>query len=215
MLNLITSYLIQTGEIVLPGIGTFSSINIPATLDIANKELKPPVMHYRFSDMMGQPEEKMVQYIAYKKELTNEKALEEIKNFSKELKEKILSGETIELNCIGILQKDSSNNIIFKAQENLTQLEPVSAIRVVHKEVKHSMIVGDIETDSEKMNELLNGEDEKQPGNSFWKIAATILLLIGAGVLFYHYYYSNSSNPIGNGSKVVPQTKNNTYIIPK
>ena len=212
MLNLITSYLIQTGECILPGIGSITLVSTPASLDVANKEILPPVSEYRFSDTGGQPDEALIQYIAYKRGIDTQEALEEMKQFSGLLKEKLFSGEKILFNSIGILQKDLSGNIVFEPQMNQSYYEAVPAIRVVHKDVKHAMIVGDRETDSSEMNEMLNGETETQSRNSFWKIAAIILFLIGAGVLFYHFYTSNAQNPFGNGNKIIPQAKSNTYI---
>ncbi len=212
MLNLITSYLIQSGEVVLRGIGSFTLVSTPSTLDVANKEILPPVYEYRFSDISGQPEEATIQYLAYKKGIDSKEALEEMKQFCSQLKEKILSGEKIRFNSIGILQADSSGNIVFEPENIQSFYQAVPAIRVVHKEVKHAMIVGDKETNSSEMNEILNGEPETQTRNSFWKIAAIILFLIGAGILIYHFYSSASENPFGNGNKVIPQAKSDTYI---
>ena len=212
MLNLITSYIIQTGECVLPGIGSFTLVSTPASLDVANKEILPPVSEYRFSESGGQPAEATIQYIANKKGINGKEALEEVRKFSEFLKEKLTSGEKIRLNSIGILRKDSSGNIVFEPEKEQTYYGAVPAIRVVHKDAKHAMLVGDKETDSSQMNEILNGETEPKPRNSFWKIAAVILFLIGAGVLFYHFYMSTSAYPLGNGNKIIPQAKSNTYI---
>jgi hypothetical protein len=211
MLNLITSYLIQAGECVLPGIGSFSLVSTPSSLDVANKEILPPVTEFRFSDTSGQPGEGLIQYIAFKKGTDNQKALDELKDFCAQLKTRIYSGEKIPLNSIGILLKDSYGNIVFEP-ENHPYFKSVPAIRVVHKEAKHAMIVGDKETDSSTMNEILNSESEIRSGNSFWKIAAIVLFLIGAGILIYHFYSSSSENPLGNSKKIIPQTKTETYI---
>ena len=212
MLNLITSYLIQSGECVLPGIGTFTLTRTPSSLDVANKELLPPASEYRFSDTSGQPEEAIIQYIAYKKSIEPKEALEEMKEFCRHLKENLDSGEKIRFNSIGTLLKDSSGNIVFEPENTPPYYEAVPAIRVVHKETKHAMIVGDKETDSSKMNDLLNGEPETQSRNAFWKIAAIILFLVGAGLLIYHFYTSSSGNPVGNGNNITPQERHDTYI---
>ena len=212
MLNLITSYLIQSGECVLPGIGSFTIVNSPSTLDVANKELLPPTSEYRFSDTSGQPEEAIIQYIAYKRSINQKEGLEEMKQFCMQLKERLDSGEKIRFNSIGTLQKDSSGSIVFEPESTPAYYEALPAIRVVHKEIKHAMIVGDKETDSSEMIDLLNGEPETQSAKSFWKIAAIVLFLIGAGILIYHFYASASENPFGNGNKITPQAKSDTYI---
>lgn len=211
MLNLITSYLIQSGECVLPGIGSFSLVSTPSSLDVANKEILPPVTEYRFSDIGGQPGETLIQYIAFKNGIDNQTALDELKDFCAQLKERINSGEKIPFNSIGILLKDSFGNIFFEP-ENHQYFKSVPAIRVVHKEAKHAMIVGDKETDSSTMNEILNSESEVRNGNSFWKIAAIVLFLIGLGILIYHFSTSSSENPLGNNKKIIPQPKSETYI---
>ena len=58
MWNLITSYIVQSGECVLPGIGTFTLVTTPATLDVVNKEMLPPHTEFRFTDKTGQPTDK-------------------------------------------------------------------------------------------------------------------------------------------------------------
>lgn len=108
MWDLITSYLIQSGECVLPGIGTFTLISTPASLEVANKEMLPPQTGYRFTDKSGQPEEGLIQYVARKKEIDGQEALTQIKEVCGQVKEKIFSGEKISLNSIGILYKDNS-----------------------------------------------------------------------------------------------------------
>ena len=212
MWNLITSYIVQSGECVLPGIGTFTLVTTPATLDVVNKEMLPPHTEFRFTDKTGQPTEGLIQYVAFKNELDKIEATAQIKFICGQIKEKIFSGETISFNSIGILHKDESENIVFEQEKEMQALEPVAAIRVVHKEVKHSMIVGDREIDSSEMNEFLNGEPEVQPRSAFWKIAAVVLLLIGTGILVFHFYTTSSSNPLGNGTKVVPAPSSKTYI---
>lgn len=214
MWNLITSYLIQSGECVLPGIGTFTLINTPASLDVANKEILPPYTEYRFTDRTGQPAEGLIRYIALKKDLDLPQAEKQIKEVCSDIKDKIFSGEKVLLNSIGVLYKDHAGNINFEKELDIPALEPVPALRVVHKEVKHAMIVGDKETDSSKMNELLNGETEIKSRKVFWKVAAIFLLLVGAGILIFHYYTTSSENPLGNGTKIVPNPSSPTYITP-
>ena len=212
MWNLISSYLIQSGECVLPGIGTFTQVSTPATLDVVNKEMLPPKTEYRFTDRTGQPAEGLIQYIVRRKEIDEQEALKQIKEECGKIKEKILSGEKVRLNSIGYLYKDNSDNISFESEKDILALEPVPALRVVHKETKHAMVVGDKETDTSEMNEFLNDEPEIKPKNVFWKIAAIILFLIGAGVFIYHFSNAISDNPLGNSTKIVPAPTHKTYI---
>ena len=212
MWNLITSYLIQSGECILPGIGTFTQVITPAALDIVNKEMLPPKIDYHFTDKTGQPSEGLVQYISRKKEIDVPEALSNIKEGCSLVKEKILSGEKVILNSIGVLYRNNSGNIAFEPEKDLVLLEPVPALRVVHKEAKHSMVVGDKETDSSEMNEYLNGEPEIRQNDRFWKIAALILFLIGAGILIFHFYNNTTANPLGNETKVIPAPTTKTYI---
>ena len=212
MWNLITSYLIQSGECVLPGIGTFTLASTPASLDVANKEILPPHTEYRFSEKTGQPAEELIRYVAVKKGIDGQEALTKIKEVCDQVKEKIFSGEKVALNSIGVLYKDQSDNIAFEKEIYSPALEPVPAIRVIHKESKHAMVVGDRETDSSEMNEFLNGEPEIKSRRVFWKIAAIVLLIVGAGMLIFHYYNTSSENPLGNGTKIVPNPTSKTYI---
>lgn len=213
MLNLITSYLIQSGECVLPGIGSFTLLSTPSTLDVANKVLIPPGKEYRFSDNYSQADEGLINYIAYKKEMETKSVTEEFRRFCHLLKERILSGEKIQLKSIGVLENDGNGGVHFEPYA-VSILEAVPAIRAVHKEAKHSMIVGDKETDSSEMSEILQVFTREKSGNLFWKIAAIVLVLLAAGILFYHFYYSPSGNPFGNSNKVMPQPTPKTYSTP-
>lgn len=212
MWNLITSYLIQSGECVLPGIGTFTTFSSPASLDVANKEILPPETEFRFTDKTGQPAEGLIKYVARKKEIDSDEALRQVKEVCGKMKEKLFSGEKVLLNSIGVLYVDQYQNIAFEKELFSPIIEPVPAIRVVHKEAKHPLVVGDKETDSSEMNEYLNSEPEFKSANNFWKIAAMILFLIGAGLLFFHFYNNTSANPLGNGTKVIPAPTSKTYI---
>ena len=178
---------------------------------MANKQILPPISEYRFSESSAQPDEAAIKYIAKKRGIDDKKALREIQQFCIQLKDRIISGEKIHLNSIGILKTDSSGNIVFDPETSQSYYKAVPAIRVVHKEAKHAMIVGDKETDSSAMSDILNGEPQTQARNS-WKVAAIILFLIGAGILFYHFYASTSENPFGNVNKIVPKAKSDTYI---
>ncbi len=67
MHSLITSYLLQTKECILPGIGILQIINTPATKDAAKSQLLPPSEEFIFKHEIQKNSAGLVKYIADKK----------------------------------------------------------------------------------------------------------------------------------------------------
>lgn len=209
MLNHFISYLIQAGECALPGLGTFSMVSQPSFLDIPNKEIYPLETHCHFTENTLPLSKKFIHYLAVKMEIEEKQAVEAFHSWCKNLQVQLGSGEIIQFPVIGSLKKDDNGNTLFSPEDKFSYFNPLPALRVVHKEVNHSVLVGDKESNSSEMNAILNAESELKPTNSAWKIAAIILSLLGIGLIFYHFY---TSNGLGNSSKVNPATPPNTYI---
>ena len=212
MLNHFISYLIQAGECSLPGLGTFIMLSQPSKLDLPNKEIFPPETHCQFSENTLPLPKKFIHYLSVKKEMEEKQAVEAFHAWCKELQVQMDSGKIIQFPVIGSLKKDESGNTVFTPENKFTYYDPLPALRVVHKEVNHSVLVGDKESNSSEMQAILNEEEVPTPNNSFWKIAAGILIVIGISLIFYHFYNAGSSNSLGNSTKINLKTFSNTYI---
>jgi hypothetical protein len=213
MQDLITSYIIQSKECKLAGIGRFTKTIIHAEQDIANKQISPPFIEYTFSVREEKISDELIKYIADKRKIDSTEALAIIKQWCAETKVKLKNGEEISLHPIGILKKGALGNTFLDAENNTGFFASVAAVRVIHKNSQHAVLVGDRETTSSAMNEFLHTE-EKETKSNVWKIFAIILLVIALVLLFFYFYgYPLSLSSFGNHIKVVPQTPTATYSI--
>lgn len=206
MQDLISSYLIQTQECNLPGLGSFSINTLPASLDVANKVMIPHTEEIIFSERSDSLNDQFVNYIAYKKNIEKEDAAIRLREYCSKAKEDLMNGKEIHFDSIGSLYANSAGAISFQPLPFNKMLQAVPAVRVIHKNAGHNVLVGDNEKSSIDLNQCLQEEEVKAPR---WKIAAIILLLIGLSVLAYHFYMSSG---IASHSDFPVASPSNSYI---
>jgi nucleoid DNA-binding protein len=211
MQELITSFIVQSKECRLAGIGMFRSITVPAEPDIASKKISPPVFEKLFSGKEEKTSDELVKYIAAKKNSSFDEAFSNIKEWCESTKAKLKNGEEIFFQSLGSLKKESSGNVLFRNQNSMVFFEPIAVERVIHKNSDHKMLVGDKETTSSVMNQYFHVE-ETEVKRSHWKIISIILLGIVILLLFL-YFYQNSFSffATGNHVKINPQLPPATY----
>ncbi len=214
MQDLITSFIIQSKECKLAGIGMFRNVTIPAEPDIASKKISPPVLEKLFTGKEEKISDELVKYVAVKMNISLSEALENVKEWCGETKLKLKNGEEIFFQCLGSLKKEPSGNILFRNQNNVPFFEPVSAERVIHKNSEHKVLVGDRETTSSVMNEFYHHDEETRERNNQWKIVSMILLVTALILLFlYFYQHSFLFSSLGNQRKISPQLPPDTYFV--
>jgi nucleoid DNA-binding protein len=212
MHDLITSFIIQSKECKLPGIGKFRLTTTPAEPDIANQQIIPPVIEFLFTGREEKISNELINYIAVKKSIPSAEAQARIKEWCTDAGYRLKAGEEIFLPSLGSLKKGASGNIFFHRQKDIPFFVPVPAERVIHKNSVHAVLVGDRETNSTIMNQLLNEEEEVQRDNA-WKIIAIVLFLIALSLLFFYFYqHSFSLSSLGNQGKISPQAPPATYM---
>ncbi len=111
--SLITSYLLQSKECVLPGIGSFQIKNIPATFVDDTNQLLPPSEEIIFKNEILTESPGLVKYIADKKHIEQNEAEELLLDFCNEWKKKIRAGEKLNLPPLGSLQNNKDREILF------------------------------------------------------------------------------------------------------
>jgi nucleoid DNA-binding protein len=197
MQALITSYLIQKKECNLPLLGHFRIKTKSADFEKANKQIFPPTDEILYSEFAANLSGDLITYISNLQNITGYEAERKINNWCHYAKEKLDSGEKIIFNSLGSLQKDAVGNIFFQRKKGTSFYEPVSAERIIHKNVEHSVLVGDTETTSGVMNEFFR--EELIEKKAWWKVWAIVLLTISLLVLvFYFYTHEFSETGIGN-----------------
>lgn len=211
MQDLIASFIIQSKECKLPGIGKFRQVITPAETDIANKQIIPPVTEFLFTGREDKISNELINYIAVKKNLSVPEAQAQIKEWCSNVSFKLKNNEELILPSLGSLKKVASGNIFFHRENDIPFFVPVAAERVIHQNSVHAVLVGDRETNSSVMNQLLN-EEEVLPNNT-WKVVALILFIVCLLLLFFYFYqHPFSLSSLGNQQKVLPQSPPDTYL---
>ena len=215
MRDLIASYLIQNKECHLPFLGNFRIKKVPSLLDLPNKKLVPSSDEIVFSENENYLSPGLTNYVSHLYKVPRHEAEEKINNWCLDAKVKLDSGEKLDLNSVGSLQKNVVGNIFFQMQQRINFFEPVTAERVIHKDAGHTVLVGDKETTSVVMNEFYR-DDVVSKVKSSWKIWAIILFVVS--LLLLIFYFSNhpfSEKGIANPSEFRVQEPPATYYVPK
>lgn len=180
MYDLIAPAFFQKKSCRLPGIGQLTLITIPAETDFSNKQILAPVEKIDFTPKSG-----------------DENMYNEFSAISELMKKKLDEEGSIKLAGIGDFYKESDGIIRFvPVVLNPVFRQPVGAVRTIRQDAEHNMLVGDKKTTNVEMTEYLN-EEASAVFPDRWYIWATILGLIGVGVLAI-YVYQNGWNLLGN-----------------
>ncbi|MEO6894118.1 MAG: hypothetical protein ABI136_03725 [Ginsengibacter sp.] len=214
MQDLITSFIIQAKECRLREVGKFNVADIAAKSDIANKQIIPPAIEINYSSREENISDGLVKYVADKKKISLAQAWDDLNNWCVDAKAKLINGEEILLEPLGVIKKGSTSNIFVPKISTINFFEPVIAERVIHQNSEHAILVGDRETTSSAMNNYFQ-EEEVVRKNNTWKILAIILFAIALFFLIVHFYGNSFSlSTIGNQHKIVPGTTPSTYTNP-
>ncbi len=187
MNNIIASFLVQHGECRLAGIGRFGVQVQSAVSDVASKAIYPPEANYTFTDGSDYTSEELISYAAFKCHTDIATASEMIRAWTEDANHSLENGETLTIPAIGNITRDDKDTFVFHAGRSLVHLHPVPAHRVIHESDTHKILVGDVESDSEKMNQLLHPEDTHERP-SWWKPA--LIIIIATIALYLIYVFS-------------------------
>lgn len=211
MQDLITSFIIQAKECKLRGLGKFRQECNPAEPDIRHNLILPPVTGYLFTGKEDKISNELINYIAIKKNVSISDAQALINNWCAGIHTQLKNKEEVLLPSLGSLKKDESGDTRFYRQKEVPFFIPVVAERAVHENSSvHAVLVGDRETSSSLMHQMLHGE--KATRKDGWKIIALILFVIALLILFFYFYqHPLSLSSSGNQQQVVPEAPPATY----
>ncbi len=188
MLQVLNAYLFQHRSISIPGLGTIYLETFPASVDVADRTMLPPVYRFRFDKYFDAPDKEFFSYLAAQGNMLDFEAIKWYNEFSFELRNRIRNEEEVPWDGVGVLKKDGSGNILL---ESATApdffLQPVPAMKVNHPDAVHTLLVGDRERTSGEMNEWLHEEGVTRKRLSWW-VVALVLVVIGLAILAWHFY---------------------------
>ena len=126
-----------------------------AEADFLNTVIKAPSPRIIFEAKKNDPSS-LLEYITEKTRRSIEQTTESLQQFCNNLKTAATANHPAALNGVGNFFIDSSGKINFRSAQLPTAfLQPVKAVRVIHPEAEHQILVGDKETTNTVMNEIL------------------------------------------------------------
>lgn len=206
--ELLEIYLLKYRRCPILHVGTLELTDSPASASLAERIIYPPVQSIKLvSDVSDNTD--LVQFIANRKEVTSDKVLLDLSGFSKELKS-LMGKEEWEMPSIGSFFVAADGFLDFRTSEMIFEPgNPVAAEWVIHPAASHNMRVGDKETNSVAMAELLRNRDKSQ--RQWWWIAALLIALISAGLIGYYYANPHPSVAGGNATPINIKPSAPTY----
>jgi hypothetical protein len=209
MTEALTSYLLQHKSISIPGLGTVYIERIPAQTDFINKQILPPAYHFRFDKYFDAPDKEFFTYLAQQREMADYEAIKWYNEWAYDLRNRLRTDEEVKWDGVGTLKKDVSGDIVFEASGAIPSTEqPAPAMRVIHSNAQHTMLVGDREVTREINAEETSEypfEETVQEKSSWW-IYALIIAAIALTAIFFHFYKNGFSvSGTGNQQKIDTQ----------
>lgn len=211
MEHLIADYLFKHRNCPLPGIGCLHINQQPASFILGEQQVTPPIPVISFSSQ-EKSSKSFIQFIAYNKGLQLPEAEKQLTDYCHSLDSLDAYSEKL-IPAIGKFYVNAEGGLIFKPV-NLPEelLPPVQALKVIHPDATHAIMVGDKESNSAIMTEYYS---EAAPVKKRrWWIAAVILALI-AIITIVVYFFNDRNGMFGNAQKTAPAAEPKTYSIPK
>jgi nucleoid DNA-binding protein len=211
MHSLITSYLLQSKECVLPGIGVLQVIHTPASTDVPNNRILPPSEEIIFKKEDHSKSPGLTKAIAYKKDIEESKAENLLDNFCKEWEERINKGEKLTFETVGSIQKNADGVITFERGNIFNYLQPISVNNPYHR-TEQPVSIDEAPPMSEVFEEKNNDVVVER---SYWGFWALILLAVGSLMLFFHFKdHKLSGSTVGNQKRFAIDSAKATYNVP-
>lgn len=202
MIRLLHNYLILNKTLSFPGMGTLYIERTPALSDFINKQIIPPSYHYRFDRYFDTPDKDFFFYLAAKKEMAEFEAIKFYTEWVGDIRDKIKSGNEVELQEIGKFSESGTGDIEFEPFFVIPSgYNEVKAERLLRVDASHSMLVGEKETTSTEMSRVL--EENKFIEKESWWIYAIIIATIAIVAIFFKFYKDGAGlEASGNQQKI-------------
>jgi hypothetical protein len=186
MLSLLEAYFLQYRHLFLPGIGKLNAISVPARNDAAQQIMLPPQTSFQWlpADKVSDSPQSLIGFISRQSGQNEEESFELLQQFCHDFKSTLLQqGEWI-WPGIGKWVALNENQAGFVPEKELdTFYETIPAARVVQKGKVHAMMVGDKETNTGAMQEMLLEADEIEAGEGRWWIPALVIGIVALGLI--------------------------------
>lgn len=208
MEKLLTSYLFTYKNCPLPTVGALVLQPGTAGSVHGDKIMQAPAPSIQFVSKEINADE-LLQYISAKKNIDIQQASDQLSNYCDRLQQ-MQPYEEISFGSAGSFSLNEEGQLHFKASALPTTFLPaITAERVIHPDASHNMLVGDTETNTTAMAELLDNDNNRRRPKWLW---AAIILGV-AGLLAVTIYIMNRQpgNAFGNAGTVDASEAPSTY----
>lgn len=184
MQKLIAAYLFQHKKCALPHIGVLEIKYKEAAPLQGEQKITAPVPEICFSDRV-KDDAGFIDYIAASKNISSEEAAYHLNKYCEEINGLPLNGNA-EIPGAGVFRKNENDKIIFVPEELPAYFLPdTAAMRVIHADKSHAMLVGDKETNTAAMAEFFIDTAPAKKKRFFLLTALVLILLASAAVVLY------------------------------
>lgn len=192
MFSYLYQFLICNQQVSLPGIGTFIIDITPGKTDIINKVVLPPEYAYRYERNKDARGKNFFTWFALQTNITERDAVKQLNDFSFEIKKLIQDGKQVIWKGVGIIHPCEKEEIGFIPEKKNFVFElPVIAEKIIRQNAQHVMLVGDKQTTSAKMTEILAQPSSAASTSSiapaWWAIA---IVLSFAAIMLTGWHFS-------------------------
>ena len=198
--ELISQFLFQYSRCPLPGVGTLYLSNKAAWLNTADQLIAAPAGVVNFSSDSGDPAP-LIRFISGMQSIDAGLAEKRLKDYCRQLsslqdqQEWVIAGA-------GRFLSDAEGVISFEPETLPDHFMPeVPVKRVIRNDASHNITVGDRETDSHMMTEMLKGKS-KSPAFKKGEIAVLLLILFSVALIAYNFKGSGDGGMFGNQTPV-------------
>lgn len=200
MQHLIAEYLFFKQKCSLPGIGELRVLNRHAAYASGDQMMYAPVAEIHLMDS-NVFDNGLVEFIARATGITETDARTHLSRFCDGLR---IPGKETQLPSLGTFVSDADGKMAFHGVETHSGLwAPVPAERVVRRD-SHQILVGDTESDSERMTAYYATSAEVK--RSWWWVWALVLFLISAVCITYYMIDGRYRTGFGS-SQPVPEVQ--------
>lgn len=208
MQQIICNFLFRNGYCPLPSVGSLAITTEASKLNLGEHSISAPHSKIQLVSQ-EQSREPLVEFIS-KFQGTDlatsnnhlEKFIASIKSLQKQ--EDLVIGEA------GKFEVDENGYLIFTEQKIFTNYFPeVQANRVVRANQSHDILVGDTESNREKMTEYFSNEKISDPGKAWLWIS--LGLIVAAGIVIFLLKSANVNNASGNRQPITAEPSGSTY----
>jgi len=183
MQQYIYKYFALNKAVSLPGIGSFSVEMQNAKLDFIDKTLYPPVYTVHYNRFDG-PDKKLYQFLSKETGVDETTVVDNVKQFSEQLKNQLEKDHNVHLQGIGKLTKKASGYEFVSDEVIPKYFSTITAERIIRQNAEHTVKVGEQERTSTQMHEHFQQRKVKEDN---WFVHALILGAIGIVTIAFYY----------------------------